>query len=696
MTTSYRNGLLAAVASLVLAGCATMNSERPMTAANTTSATAANTAATPIADAALIPREALFGNPVKSGGEISPDGKWLSWMAPWQDTLNIFVAPVDDPSAARRITSITDRPPAGYIWAPDGKSILYVQDKGGDENFLLYGVDLASGKETKLTPFDKTRVQLLGASTVIKDKVLVGLNNRNPQFHDVYLLDLNTGKLTEVLQNDGYAGFMADNNLKLRMATRPNAEGGTDFFSISDGKIADTPVESTTLDDALTTSPAGFTTDGKTLYWIDSRGRDTAALYAQDVASGKRTLIAENPKADIGGTLRDSKTGVVEAYSVNYLTREWTALDPEVKASFDFLRSKLKGDFGVQSSTDDDAVWVVWNDPVTSPSRTYIYDRKAGTLTDFYTTRPELEGAPLQPMHPLAIKARDGLTLVSYLTLPPGSDPDGNGIPDKPVPMVMLVHGGPWARDTYGYNTTHQWLANRGYAVMSVNYRGSTGFGKNFINAGNLKWRTAMQDDLEDAKEWAIKQGITSQGGVAIMGGSYGGYATLANLAFYPDRFACGVDIVGPSNLETLLKTIPPYWKPIIQQFHDRMGNPTTPEGLAAIKADSPLYSADKIKKPLLIGQGANDPRVNKAESDQIVAAMEKAQIPVTYVLFPDEGHGFRKPDNNIAFNAVAENFLAPCLGGRAQPIGDAVKDSTAEIIAGSQFVKGLGSTEGS
>ena len=686
MIRTTRFALLAAAASLSLGACTAMTDERPMTATDT--------ATTPTTNAPLIPRQALFGNPTKAGGQISPDGKWLSWMAPWEGTLNVYVAPADNPGDARRMTSIKDRPPGGYFWAPDGKSILYVRDKGGDENYLLYGVDLASGKETVLTPFEKTRIQIFGSSTVKKDKLLIGVNNRDPRLHDVYLLDLNTGKTTLVLENEGYAGFMADNTLTLRMATRPNAAGGTDFFPIVDGKVAEEPVDSTTLDDALTTNPAGYTTDGKTLYWLDSRGRDTAALYAQDVATGERTLLGESDKADLGGTLRDPVTGEVLAYSTNYLRNDWTAVDPATQTSFDFLKSKLKGDWGVQDSTEDGSKWIVWNDPLIAPSATYVFDRKAGTLTKFYTTRPELEGAPLQPMYAREIAARDGLTLPTYITLPPGSDGNADGVPDAPVPLVMLVHGGPWARDSYGYNSYHQWLANRGYAVMSVNYRSSTGFGKAFLNAGNLKWRTAMQDDLADALEWAIDKRITRRDKAAIMGGSYGGYAVLANLAFYPDRFACGVDIVGPSNLETLLKTIPPYWEPIVRQFHDRMGNPTTPEGLALLKEASPLYAADKISKPLLIGQGANDPRVNKAESDQIVNAMEKAGIPVTYVLFPDEGHGFHEPANNIAFNAVAENFLAPCLGGRAEPIGGTVDASSAEIVTGGEHVKGLTASE--
>lgn len=638
----------------------------------------------------LIPREDLFGNPTRAGGKLSPDGKWLSWLAPQGGVLNVFIAPASDPSAARAMTASTDRPIRQYFWAPDSKSVLYIQDKGGDENFLLYGVDVASGKETTLTPFEKTRVQLVGASTIQRDKLLIGLNNRDARFHDVYLLDLGTGKLTEVLQNDGYAGFLADNNLHLRMALRPNAAGGMDYFAITDGKIADKPFTSTGLEDSLTTSPAGYTSDGKTLYWLDSRGRNTAALYAQDVATGERTVVAESDKADIGGAMSNPISGKVEAYSVNYLKTEWTALDPQVKASLDWLDSKLDGEFGVSSRTDDDSKWIVWNDPVSAPSKTYIYDRKAGTLTDFYTTRPELAGAPLQPMQPLEIKSRDGLTLVSYLTLPPGSDSNADGLPDTPVPMVLLVHGGPWARDGYGYNGYHQWLANRGYAVLSVNFRGSTGFGKSFIEAGNLQWGRKMQDDLEDAVAWAVGKGVTAKDKVAIMGGSYGGYATLAGMAFTPTEYACGVDIVGPSNLETLLKTIPPYWAPVIAQFHQRMGNPETPEGLAMLKERSPLYKAGDIVRPLLIGQGANDPRVNKAESDQIADAMKAKGIPVTYVLFPDEGHGFAKPTNNIAFNAIAENFLSTCLSGRSEPIGDTVKDSTAEIVDGAKFVKGL------
>ena len=685
----------AALASLSL-GALTLGGNPAMAAKPAAPAPAVDTMvnmAMPIASYPLIARQALFGNPVKSAGRVSPDGKWVSYLAPRDGVMNIWVAPAATPDKAKPISASKDRPIRQYFWAPDSKSVLYVQDKGGDENFLLYGIDPVTGVERTLTPFQKTRVQVVGGSTIYKDRVLIGVNNRDPRFHDVHTLDLNTGKLTLVMQNDAYAGFLADNNLKLRMALSQNAGGGTDYFRIVDGKVEAKPFASTGLADALTTNPAGYTTDGKTLYWIDSRDRNTAALIAEDVATGKRTVIAQNAKADIGETMSNPVTGQVEAWSADYLRETWTALDPKVGKSLAWLDKKLDGDLSVISRTDKDDKWVVAASAAGAPPKTYIYDRTKSALTPFYSTRPELEGKPLVEMHPREIMSRDGKTIVSYLTLPPGSDANSDGVPDHPVPTVMLVHGGPWARDAYGYNPYHQWLANRGYAVISPNFRGSTGFGKDFIEAGNLQWGKAMHDDLIDVAQWAVKAGISQPDKIAIMGGSYGGYATLAGLAFTPTAFACGVDIVGPSNLETLLKTIPPYWEPIVKQFHERMGNPGTPEGLALLKERSPLYSADKIVRPLLIGQGANDPRVNKAESDQIVAAMKAKNIPVTYVLFPDEGHGFAKPANNIAFNAVAENFLSTCLGGRAEPIGETVRGSTAQIVDGGQFVNGLGTT---
>lgn len=641
--------------------------------------------------APLIERQSLFGNPSRSQGRLSPDGKWLSFIAPKDGVMNIWVAPISTPSQARSLTDEKKRPIRAYFWAPDSQSILFVNDKGGDENFLLYGVNVTTGEQKTLTPFDKTRVQVVAVSNLIKDRILVGLNNRDAHWHDVHSLDLKTGKLTLVLTNTGsYAGFLADDTLTLRGASRPNASGGNDFFKIVSNKVDEKPFASTTLEDSQTTFPAGFTTDGKTLYWIDSRGRDKAALIAQDVATEKTTVVAESNKADIGGALSNPQTGKIEGYSVTYLKTEWTAVDPAVKGDLDFLNKNLKGEIGVTSRTYADDLWTVGVDSVTAPPALYLYDRKAKTLKLLYVSRPELANATLSPMQPVEIKTRDGLTEVSYLTLPPGSDANGDGRPDKPLPMVLFVHGGPWARDAYGYNPYHQWLANRGYAVLSVNYRGSTGFGKSYISAGDLQWGTKMHDDLIDAVDWAIKTGVTTKDKVAIMGGSYGGYATLVGMTFTPDTFVCGVDIVGPSNLATLLQTIPPYWEAVKVQFYKRMGDPTTEEGKKLLHDRSPLFKADAIKRPLLIGQGANDPRVNQRESDQIVKVMGDKNIPVTYVLFPDEGHGFARPENNIAFNAIAEQFLAKNLGGRSEPIGDAVKKSTAQVPHGAEFSPGL------
>lgn len=643
----------------------------------------------------LIERAKLFGNPSRTGGQLSPDGRWISFIAPRDGVLNVWVAPAGDPANARPLTAEKTRPIRTAFWAPDSSQLMYINDHGGDENFLLYGVAVAGGEPRLYTPFEKTRVMPIGVSRSIRDRILIGVNNRDPRWHDIYSLDLATGKLTLVLRNEGYAGFVADDALNVRLASKPRADGGSDWYRLETGDKPQPPIVSYGLEDSQTTQPLGYTRDGKTLYWSDSRGRDTAALVAQDVASGRMSVVAQSARADIGDGLYDPATDRVQAYELNYLKAEYVAVDDAIKGDLAFLKAQNKGQFHVTSRTDADDKWLVAFDPVTAPASTWVYDRKAKSLKQLYVGRPELIGAPLVAIHPEEIRARDGLTLVSYLSLPTGADPDGDGKPNKAVPLVLFVHGGPWSRDDYGYSSYHQWLANRGYAVLAVNYRGSTGFGKKFISAGDREWGRKMHDDLIDAVDWAVKRGVTTKDKVAIMGGSYGGYATLAGLTFTPEEFACGVDIVGPSNLFTLLETIPPYWEAIKQQFYQRMGNPTTETGKALLKERSPLTYADRIKRPLLIGQGANDPRVNVRESDQIVAAMAGKGIPVTYIVFPDEGHGFARPANNIAFNAVAENFLSRCLGGRAEPIGGAIAASTAQVKHGAENVTGLAGAGG-
>jgi dipeptidyl aminopeptidase/acylaminoacyl peptidase len=639
----------------------------------------------PMTDAPLIERQKLFGNPSKIQGRLSPDGKWLSWIAPSNGVLNVWVAPASDPSAARVLTNETKRPIRQHNWAPDSSMIMFINDEGGNEDFALFGVKVAGGEPVNFTPFKKTTAQIVGTSHRVKDRILVGLNNRDERWHDVHSLDLKTGKLSLVKQNDGYSGFIADEDLVLRVAIRPNAAGGQDYFRIDNGKVAATPFLTHGLEDSQTVQPIGFTADGNTLYWIDSRSRDTAAAFAMDWKTGRLTLLADDARADVSNALANPVTGRLEAVEVNYLKPEWKVLESSMAPDIAFLNEKF-GNWSLSSRTDADDRWVVQTDNSTSTSSTWLYDRKAKSVVKLFESRPELAGVKLAEMRPVEIKSRDGKTLVSYLTLPVGVGDK----PGKPLPMVLLVHGGPWARDSYGYDRETQLLANRGYAVLQVNFRGSTGFGKGFTNAGDGAWGREMHNDLIDAMNWAVERGYADPKKVAIMGGSYGGYATLAGLTFTPETFACGVDIVGPSNLVTLLSTVPPYWESFRKQLIKRMGDPDTEEGRAWLKERSPLTHADKIVKPLLIGQGANDPRVKQAESDQIVAAMQAKGIPVTYVLFPDEGHGFARPENNIAFMAVTENFLAKCIGGRAEPIGDTVAKSTAKVPHGADYAPGL------
>jgi dipeptidyl aminopeptidase/acylaminoacyl peptidase len=444
------------------------------------------------------------------------------------------------------------------------------------------------------------------------------------------------------------------------------------------------------MEDTLTTSPVDFDKTGKILYMISSRNRNTAALIALDLESGVRTLVAEDPQADVSGIMVHPTAKNVQAAAFTYDRKHWQILDASILEDMRYLRTVADGDVEVVSRTLDDRYWIVAYVMDNGPVRYYRYDREGQQAHFLFSNRKALEGMPLAKMSPVVIASRDGLNLVCYYTLPVGSDSNGDGRPDKPLPMVLVVHGGPWARDVWGYNAWHQWLTNRGYAVLSVNFRGSTGFGKTFINRSTREWGAKMHDDLIDAVHWAIQQGIADADRVAIMGGSYGGYATLVGLTFTPEMFACGVDIVGPSNLVTLIESIPPYWQPQVELWTTRVGDHRTEEGRAFLTKRSPLTYVDRIQRPLLIGQGANDPRVKQTESDQIVQAMQEKNIPVTYVLFPDEGHGFARPKNRLSFNAVAEAFLSECLGGRYEPIDDDFKGSSITVPIGADVLPGL------
>ncbi|MCS6986726.1 MAG: S9 family peptidase [Sphingomonadaceae bacterium] len=640
---------------------------------------------TALAQPPLIPRATLFGNPVRAQGLVSPDGRYLSWLAPRDGVLNVWVAPADRPQEARPLTAEKTRPIRQHFWAPDSATVLFLNDTGGDEDFHLFAVPAAGGPVRDLTPFPRTRARLVALSSKVSGRILVGLNNRDSRWHDVHALDLATGALTLLQRGDGFAGFLADEELNLRVAIRPNAAGGADYFRIEKGQVAATPFLSHGIDDAATTEPLGFSADGRTLYWIDARGRDTAGLFAMDWATGAWRLLHADARADVQAVILDPGTREPLAAAVERLRPEWTDLSPEVRDDLEFLTREL-GNWSLLSQTLANDRWTVATDNPDRPSATFLFDRTRRTLERLFVSRPELDGMPLARMDPVEIRARDGLSLPSYLTLPAGTGER----PPAPLPMVLLVHGGPWARDRFGFDPYAQLFANRGYAVLQVNFRGSTGFGKAFVNAGNGEWAGRMHDDLIDAVAWAVRERIADPSRVAIMGGSYGGYATLVGLSFTPQTFACGVDIVGPSNLATLLATIPPYWEAGRRQLAARMADPDTPDGRAWLAERSPLNRADRIVRPLLIAQGANDPRVKQAESDQIVAALKARGIPVTYVLFPDEGHGFARPENNIAFLAIAENFLARCLGGRAEPIGRALEASSLTVSHGAEFAPGL------
>lgn len=645
----------------------------------------------PVPQDTLLPRKLFSGNPDMSLPRVSPDGKWIAYLAPVSGVMNIYVGPFDFPEKSLPLTNVTDRPLREYFWAYDSSAIIYLKDTAGDENFHMYAVDVKSKKARDLTNYPKTRAMFIENSPKKPGELLVGLNDRDEKVFDVYRLNIKTGKRTLVFKNDdAYAGFTGDRDLNLRLASKSLPDGSSELFDVSKkgkavsfGKIP--------MEDAMTTEPWAFDMSGKTLFMLDSRGRDTAAMMAVDWATKKSTVIAEDPKADIQEALFDMKTGAVQAAAVNYDRLRWKIVDKKLEPVFALIQKELKGDISFTGQNKDATRFSIVEKRDDGVPAYYAVDLKNNGTALLGHQRKGLTQIKLAKMHPHIVKARDGLELVTYVSIPPFADPDGDGKPDRPMPAVLLVHGGPWARDQWGFSSTVQWLASRGYATVQVNFRGSRGFGKAFVNAGDGQWGANMHNDLLDAVKWAADAKLIDATRVAIYGGSYGGYSTLAGLTMTPDTFACGVDIVGPSNLVTLLETIPPYWAPELDMFVKRIGGDhRTDEGKKFLSSRSPLTYADKIVRPLLIGQGANDPRVKQSESDQIVKAMQAKNIPVTYVLFSDEGHGFARPENALAFNAVAETFLAQCIGGPYQPIGEDFKNSSIAVPAGADDVEGL------
>ena len=621
----------------------------------------------------LIDRELFFGPPVIAGGQLSPAGKYMSFLKTFKGTMNVWVKDANAPFAsAHALTADTLRPIRSYFWSRDGKYILYVQDKGGDENFNVYAVNPsekpAAGQDI---PTNRALTDYKGVRTIIysipksdPDALYIGLNDRDKKWHDLYKLKISTGEKTLLRQNsdkDRITGWIFDWSDKLRLATRANEDGSNDLLRVDEKELA--PIYHTGPFEEF--DPYAFDKDNKQFYIATNKGddRDLKQLVLLDPVSMKETFVEKDPlnRVDFGdATFSDVTKSIINTSYTDEKERLYWK-DKQFESDYKVIEKELPDLLlNFTSSTSDENLWLLNAYSDTDPGAAYLFDRKTKKLSFQYRPRPDIPIKSLAPMKAIKYKSSDGLEIPAYLVLP-------KGVEAKNLPMVAFPHGGPWGRDFWGYNSFAQFLANRGYAVLMPNFRASTGYGKKFLDAGNKQWGDKMQDDITWGIKYLISEGIVDAKHVGIMGGSYGGYATLAGVAFTPDLYAAAVSIVGPSNLITLLNSIPPYWESIRKVFYLRMGDPTTDDGKAQLTRQSPLTSVDKIKTPLLVAQGANDPRVNKAESEQIVNALRKRNFPVEYVLAPDEGHGFARPVNNMAMLAAAEKFLATYLGGRYQ-----------------------------
>jgi dipeptidyl aminopeptidase/acylaminoacyl peptidase len=616
----------------------------------------------------IISREVLFGNPEKARPQMSPDGKYLAYLAPDEkDVLQVWVRTLgkeDD----RKITSDKKRGIRSYFWPFDKTHLLYEQDSDGDENWHIYSVDLGSNLVRDLTPFVGARAEIVAGNYRYPETLLVGLNIRDQRFFDVYTLNLKTGALEMKTENPGsIISWEADTELMVRAALTATADGGHEMLVRKAEKDEWKSVLHWGPDEDG--GPVLFSEKGETLYFMSSLEANATRLMAYDMESGRISEVAGDENYDVDNLAVQPITRKIQAVSFYKAKRQWEILDPAIKPDFAAIEKIHGGEFMITDRDLSDKSWIVAYDTDDGPVYYYLYDKAARTGTFLFVNKPKLKDLKLARMEPVEFEARDGLEIHGYLSTPPC-------VEAKHLPTVLLVHGGPWARDQWGYDPEVQWLTNRGYAVLQINFRGSTGYGKKFLAAGNREWAGKMHDDLIDGVKWLTAKGIADPKRIAIMGGSYGGYATLVGLTFTPEVFAAGVDIVGPSNILTLMKSIPPYWEPMRAAFEHRVGKMSEEEFL---KSRSPLFFVDKICVPLLIGQGANDPRVKQAEAEQIVEAMRKAKKPVEYVLYPDEGHGFARPENRMQFFAIAEEFLAKYLGGRCEPVSE-VKGATGVV----------------
>jgi dipeptidyl aminopeptidase/acylaminoacyl peptidase len=649
----------------------------------------------------LIPRKVIFGSPEKTLASVSPDGSKIAFIAPLNKILNIWITDSED-SKLRFIKPITQEDKQSiedYYWAYNNKHILYLQDKNGNEEFHIYSLDLETFHIRGLTPFSNVRARILKLSHTRPNEILVAINKHNSQWYDIYLLNIINGQLTLLEKNQKFIDFISDNNLELRLALEDNQGNYTFYIKDSIGQWISHEI--VTFEDELLTRYVSINKDNNIAYKIDSKNRDTAAIYSVNLMTKQQTLIAENNYSDCIDLLMHPYDQVPQAYSHEYIKIEWEILDNRIKEDFLYLKNFFSSNFEVVSRSLSDSKWIIRYYSDTNPCVYYLYNRdpinnQPLNLKFLFTTKNSVINLPLAPMYPLIIKARDGLNLVSYLTLPLDSmlaDPsvDFNITLNNPVPLILFVHGGPWARDSWGINPYHQWLANRGYAVLSVNYRGSTGFGQKFINAGNKEWGRKMQYDLIDAVNWAIEHNIADREKIAILGYSYGGYAALSALTFFPDMFCCGISINGPSDLLTFITRIPLYWSSTIRMLKQRIGDPDTKEGKELLLSQSPAQHVASINKPLLIIQGQNDPRVSKTETDIFVNKIIQNNFPICYVVYHDEGHGITKESNSLSSHMLIETFLTNNLGGEYEDTSNEFNEASCSLYISSSYQKILG-----
>jgi len=588
------------------------------------------------------------------------------------------------------VTRTKGRPINWQDWSPDGRYIMFLNDENGDENLHLFVVDPHSLELRDLTPFANVRAIPTYWSQIVPGKIAINLNDRDPRWHDVFLLDLATGERSLIWENRqefDYVGL--DWQLKPRHARGNAPDGGSRLWRLEGESVThwrDVPFEA-----SASTRTWTFDAGCNYLHMNSSIEHDKSALVQINWSTGEQRVLFKSERADVTGGIFNARTFEPEAVCIDPGRQEWTALTPAVAPELDLIKTQLPGRaFHVESQSNDDRRWIVLNYTAEQPATYHLLDRDKQTLTELFTARPELKQYRLAPMHAVQGKSRDGLPLVSYLTLPADIDADR---PPQPLPMVLVVHGGPWARDIFGYRGDHQWLADRGYAVLSVNYRGSTGFGKAFVAASEKEHARKIHDDLIDMVDWAIDEGIAQRDKVAIFGISYGGLASFVGATFTPEVFCCSVPVVGISNLQTLLESMPPYWAGFAEFMFRSYGDPRTEEGRKLLAERSPINKVENIQKPMLIFHGANDVRCKVAESDTIVTAMQAKKIPVTYIVYPDEGHGFQKPPNRLSYITIAEAFFARHLGGACEPVGRDLEGSSHEVRAGADILTDLGVT---